>query len=540
MNAADDEIIFAPETAAAAEEAAAAAPPWTILIVDDEPDVHRITANVLRDFRFRDRGVRLISAYSAAEARAMLSTIDDLAIVLIDVVMETERAGFDLVRHIREVRGDRLVRIILRTGQPGSAPERQVITEYEIDDYREKAELTATRLFTAITTALRTYEVLTVIERGRRGLAAILAATTELFRLRSVSALLAALPETLRRVLNLADDDLVCWRRVGEAVEDAKVVAASGGFASARGQRLGDLAEGDVRDRLFAAFALGESRHERNRSTLFQRTHSGHEVVMLLDHGRAVSALEQELAAVCCTEAAVGLDNLYLIEQLKQSEQAAVLALAKCAEFKDDTTGRHVLRVSAYTRALIAELRQRGEFADVIDDTFADLVGLASVLHDVGKVGIHDAVLTKHGELDARELAEMRKHPQIGEAILKKAAAMIEGPTYLSVGAEVAAAHHERFDGQGYPRHLAGGAIPLAARILSVVDVFDALTSKRPYKQPWPVERALSLLEQEAGLAFDPVIVRAFVEGVRAGRIRVEAGRQPDSPLAMRAGTHSR
>ncbi len=533
VQAADDELVFAPETPSHGEVAEPSLAPWRVLVVDDEPDVHRITARVLGDYRFRGRGLSLISAYSAAEARQRLAEIDDIAVIIVDVVMETERAGLDLVRHIRNERGDRLVRIVLRTGQPGSAPERDVILAYDIDDYREKSELTAPRLFTMITTALRAYEDLTTIERGRRGLAAILSETAELFKLRSLTSFLAALPDSLCRVLGLTDDKLVCWRSEGQPVEAAQIVAASGGFTGYLHQRLAQISANDVRDRLQTAFRRGESRHQPRRSTLFQRTQSRHEVVMLLDHNRGLSDLEQELAALFCAEAAVGLDNVYLFEQLKQSEQASVLALAKCAEFKDDTTGRHVLRVCGYTRALIAELRLRGDFGGRLTDTFAELVGLASVLHDVGKVGIPDAVLGKQDRLSEDEFKRMRQHPEIGEKILKQAATMVDGATYLSVGAEIAAAHHERFDGQGYPRQLSGEHIPLAARILSVVDVFDALTTRRPYKEPWTVDEALRFLEEQAGSQFDPVVVRAFVDGVRGGRIRVDESGPPDVPVSL-------
>jgi response regulator RpfG family c-di-GMP phosphodiesterase len=534
VDTSDDTLVFAPETAETGE-AGQAAPPWAVLVVDDEPDVHRVTADVLATYRFHGRGIALFSAYSAAEARQRLAEIDDLAVVLIDVVMETERAGLDLVRHIRDGRGDRLVRIILRTGQPGSAPEHQVILDYDINDYREKAELTAAHLFTSITTALRAYEDLSTIERGRRGLATIVTAATELLRLHSLTAFLAALPETLSHLLGIAGDSLVCWRSVGQPVGSAEIVATSGAFRDLAHRRLDAIEPDDVRERLDRAFRVGESRYERRRCTLFQRTQSRHEVVILLQNGHDLSELDQELAALFCAQAAVGLDDLYLFEQLKQSERASVLALAKCAEFKDDNTGRHVLRVALYTRELIAELRRRGDFAARIDDEFADLVGLASVLHDVGKVGIRDAVLGKTAKLNDGEFQQMRRHPAIGEAILAQAAAMVDGPTYLSVGATIAAAHHERYDGRGYPHHLAGEAIPLAARILSVVDVFDALTSDRPYKAPWPVERVLHYLEEQAGSQFDPVVVRAFVAGVKEGRIGVDHDGAPELAMAVRS-----
>ena len=129
------------------------AQPWKLLVVDDEPEVHLITRMVLQGYRFEGRPLEILEARSAAEAKGLLETHSDIAVILLDVVMETEHSGLDLVRWIREDLKNVLVRIILRTGQPGAAPEKQVIIEYEINDYKAKTELTSIKLFTAVTSA---------------------------------------------------------------------------------------------------------------------------------------------------------------------------------------------------------------------------------------------------------------------------------------------------------------------------------------------------------------------------------------------------
>lgn len=138
--------------------------PWTILVVDDEPDVHAMTRILLRDLRFKDRPFEVLSAHSAAEARTILAEHDDIPVVLLDVVMETQHAGLDLVRYIREELGNSRMAIVLRTGQPGEAPERDVMLAYDINDYRGKTELTAQKLFTALVGGLRSWTNLTTIE----------------------------------------------------------------------------------------------------------------------------------------------------------------------------------------------------------------------------------------------------------------------------------------------------------------------------------------------------------------------------------------
>ena len=141
--------------------------PWRILVVDDDPQVFAVTKLVARDIEFKGRPVELLSAFSAEDAKAVLAETDDIAVILLDVVMETEHAGLDLIHDIRRDMGNEAVRIILRTGQPGQAPERKVIQDYDINDYRLKSELTEQSLFTAVVSALRAYDLIIDLERHR-------------------------------------------------------------------------------------------------------------------------------------------------------------------------------------------------------------------------------------------------------------------------------------------------------------------------------------------------------------------------------------
>ena len=171
-----------------------AAPPWPILVVDDDPQVHDMTGVLLRDFRFLGRGVQALAAYSAAEARAILAQRDDIPVMLLDVVMESDHAGLALARFVRQDLGNQRLRIILRTGQPGEAPEREVMLDYDINDYRSKTELTAQKLFTALVGALRSWNDITTIEKLNATLEArVLERTRELAEAQAFSARLVEL-----------------------------------------------------------------------------------------------------------------------------------------------------------------------------------------------------------------------------------------------------------------------------------------------------------------------------------------------------------
>ena len=189
--------------------------------------------------------------------------------------------------------------------------------------------------------------------------------------------------------------------------------------------------------------------------------------------------------------------SLVRMEELRETRLQIVQRLGRAAEYKDNETGMHVIRMSHFSQLLALAAGCSPAWAE-------DLLN-AAPMHDVGKIGIPDAVLRKPGPLDADEWATMRRHPEIGAEIIG------EHPSgVLQLAREIALAHHEKWDGSGYPRGLAGEAIPLSARIVAIADVFDALTTRRPYKEPWPVQEAMNHIAAQAGKHFDPALVALF------------------------------
>lgn len=184
--------------------------------------------------------------------------------------------------------------------------------------------------------------------------------------------------------------------------------------------------------------------------------------------------------------------------EIRSREKETLMRLARAGEHKDFDTAMHLQRMSLYSRALADKIGLSEEDAEIIE--------LAAPLHDIGKIGIADSILLKKGPLDDVEMKQMRKHPLIGYEILQ------DSPSkYLQKGSEIALAHHERFDGTGYPYSLKGADIPLAARIVALADVFDALTSVRPYKEAWSIDKALDYIGNESGKHFDPDLVTAML-----------------------------
>ena len=237
-------------------------------------------------------------------------------------------------------------------------------------------------------------------------------------------------------------------------------------------------------------------------------------------------AAQAHLEAVAST-ASVALDNQARRTERDRAQQSAILALARLAEKRDDDTGRHLERVSQYSRIIAEGLRMRGLHLDLITDSWTEDLVRSAPLHDVGKVGIPDSILKKPGPLTTAEREVMKTHTTIGAATLEAARAEGDAGGFLEMGRDIALCHHERWDGEGYPRGLSGDEIPLSARILSLADVYDALTTSRPYKEAWSHQRAMEWIAERGGTQFDPEVISVFLS--RAALFNSERERLADS-----------
>jgi response regulator RpfG family c-di-GMP phosphodiesterase len=519
----DDEDIIDSAATFASPAGADSAPslrprPWKVLVVDDEPEVHAMTAMVLADVRYKDAPVEMISAHSAAEARALLTTLPDIACILLDVVMETDDAGLTLVRYVRQELGNSNVRIILRTGQPGQAPERDVIVDYDINDYKAKTELTSQKLFTTMVATLRSYDDIMALEVSRSGLQKIIDASASLFQVRSMQTFSSGVLTQLSALLGGSVSGILCAQR-GSLFNDSKaceseifVLAGAGEYETcSRDGGACAVLPCPVQPLLNKVLGEKANIYADDHIALYIRTPNHREVAVYLHIDRPLRALDEKLVEVFCSKVSVGFDNIWLYEQLKKAHEATVVALADLAEYKNNDTGDHVLRVEQVTAETARKLRAMGHFSDKLDDIYLEQIGPAAILHDVGKVSTPDHILQKPGKLTPEEFAIMREHAETGGTILERAASLAEGSSYLSLGAEIAMSHHERWDGNGYPHGLSQEEIPLSARIVAVADVYDALISNRPYKDPWPLSEALDYIRKGAGQQFDPRVVEAFL-----------------------------
>ncbi len=312
----DDVLHLIDDTGVAPEDSSARK--WKVAVIDDDAAVHEGTRFALSDYSLNGATLEILSAYSAAEGRKLMREHPDIAAVLLDVIMETDVAGLELVEYIRNEIKNETVRIILRTGQPGQAPERRVIVQYDINDYKAKTELTADKLFTSLTAALRSYQQLERMVQTRRGLEIIIDAASTLYDFKSMQRLAEGVLTQLASLLNVECAGILVLRDDG-AGSELSVLAGSGCYSRFIGTTSSKSLDPDLREMVEAAFQRRKNEFADHRSVLYLRTGSGREVVVLLQAERQLSDTDRALVEIFSSRLSIAFDNVILYQQLHEA-----------------------------------------------------------------------------------------------------------------------------------------------------------------------------------------------------------------------------
>jgi signal transduction histidine kinase/DNA-binding NarL/FixJ family response regulator len=371
---------------------------WKVAVIDDEPAVHDGTRFALNDYRLNGQGLEILSAYSAAEGRELMRNHPDVAVVLLDVIMESDTAGLDLVEFIRSDLKNETVRIILRTGQPGQAPERRVIVDYDINDYKAKTELTADKLFTAMTAALRSHQQLQRMVETRRGLEIIIEAASTLFDFKSMQRLAEGVLTQIASLLNVDCAGILVLREPQNAHETFSVLAGSGCYSRFIGTDVAKLIEHDLRRLVEEAFTRRRHEFSSRRSVLYIKTLSDREVVVVLEAARHLSDTDRALVEIFCSRLSIAFDNVILYEQLQRSNVSLEERVSE--RTRDLTTANRRLA------AQWARLRQANTFKSEILGTVAhDLKNPLGVI--LGRTEILKEMIAAAGALDSGVQAQI-------------------------------------------------------------------------------------------------------------------------------------
>ncbi|MBT0587321.1 DUF3369 domain-containing protein [Alteromonas oceanisediminis] len=474
---------------------------WKILIVDDEPEVHAVTKLALSDFTFNGKRLTFVSAYSGEEAKLAIENHHDVAVVLLDVVMEQDDSGLKVAEYIRDHLHNHFCRIILRTGQPGQAPEKDVIINYDINDYKSKTELTAQKLFTVVISALRSYNDIIVIEENRAGLQKIVESSADLFCSRSLETFIQGIIQQLASILGCSKDAAYITSAVAtpqplHSVNNDQlfIFAGNGEYAHYEGKPMEEVIDTVKLASCKKALAHKEIVYGDDHLVAFCHSKSKRGSLLYLSGlPRKLSRVDRNLVEIFAQNVQIAFDNVLATRDIEDTQQEIIERLGVAME--DNINGSEQLRCMREMCELLA-------IKVGIPEDRAKLFSLAVPLHDVGSSKLPKGLLQKPSELTDKERESIKSHTEYGYKMLKGSQRPV-----IQMAATLAYQHHERWDGSGYPNGLKRDSIVLEARITSIIDVFDALYNERPHKPAWPLEKVIDYIQTERGKHFDPELV---------------------------------
>ncbi|BCO18609.1 MULTISPECIES: response regulator [unclassified Alteromonas] len=494
---------------------------WKVLIVDDEPEVHAVTKLALNDFSLNGKTLEFVSAYSGEEAKNCFRDHDDIAVVLLDVVMETDDAGLKVAEYIRNELDNHFTRIILRTGQPGQAPEKDVIINYDINDYKSKTELTAQKLFTVIIAALRSYRDIIVIEENRRGLEKIIDASVDLFSSRSLEKFMQGIIQQLASILGCSKDAAYITTAVATTSRTLNTVNSPSNVKSSMGKDELYVFAGNGEYASKEGVALKEAispqeyalcaKAMREKQIVYAEDHvvaycnsKSHKGALLYLSGlpRRIGESDRHLVKRFSDSVQLAFDNVLKTVDVEATQREIIERLGKVLEHENESSN-HIKRMIEMSVLLAQKAGLKEKDVNALK--------LAIPLHDIGTSFVPKSILHKSTPLTEDEIFEIRKHAEFGYQILKNSSR----PT-IQLAATLAKEHHERWDGRGYPDGKAQDGIQIESRIATLVDVFDALINERPYKPAWTIDKVEAVIREESGKHFDPELVSLLLSDLPA------------------------
>lgn len=474
---------------------------WRILVVDDDESIHQITRLVLADACIEQRKLDIVSAYSSKEAQEILANDDSFCMAFVDVVMETDHAGLELVEWIRKEKKNQAIRLILRTGQAGNAPEAKVIKEFDINDYKEKTDFTAGKMTTTVYASIRAYRDIMTIQRSLDAFKQLIKSTHDLLKISQFRPFGSAALNHLLTLMNVESSALYIARNQRDFDEESTnlIIACTGKYVSESDSL--DNSDIDFKVKRLIQRAFEDKNHVSGDEYFvgYYEASPGASSVLYIEFEDDAEHFRSSLAELFATNVALILESLTKQHEIESTQKELLYIVGEAIEARSKETGAHVQRVSLICELLATKLE--------LDNKFIEAIKLASPLHDIGKVAIPERILHKPGKLDEQEWGVMKSHTDCGAQLLSKSRASIS-----RLAAKLAKYHHENWDGSGYPEGLKGENIPIEARIVALADVFDALGSARCYKSIWSQEDIKSYILEQRGIKFEPRLVDVFMD----------------------------
>ncbi|MBN2260544.1 MAG: HD-GYP domain-containing protein [Clostridiales bacterium] len=469
---------------------------WKILLADDSNEEFKIFEMVFEDFQYCGKKTQFFHAKNADEAKRMLSDNEDLAVVLLDENLHGLQSITDIVAFIRDFLNNYKIRIIVRSKNPVILEKNKKVFEYDINEYTTNTQVTVEHLHNIIMAALKSFDESNQFFMYENGFKLILDHTNDFLYYETKSELYQNILELVTKIINN--------KNVKYMIYDESHLKTLFFMDIDRNFR-----EINIDD---ASSIIGESEVKK----VFQCEHNliidGNTVQMNFKYDNdcihiyvmnfeEFNEIERQLFWILESNLRLILKSFLSRYEMNETQEELLYTLGDVIETRSVETANHTTRVAHLSEILALKLG--------INEKRSKLLKITSAIHDIGKIGIRDEILNKTGKLSFLEYEEVKKHSEIGYEILRDTEEEI-----LMVAANIARFHHERWDGKGYPIGLKGEEIDMFSRIVSLIDVYDALSHKRIYKEAWNHDAVVAYILENKGKMFDPEIVDVFMENI--------------------------
>ena len=496
-----DTFLFEDENESSQEAIDVNAQCWRILVVDDDESVHQVTKLVLSGLVIEGRSLELVSVFSKQQAQELLAQDQDFCIAFVDVVMESDHAGLELIEWIRNDLKNQAIRLVLRTGQAGTAPEAKVIKEFDINDYKEKTDFTSNKMITTLYAGIRAYRDIMTIQRSLDAFKSLITTTHHLLRIDQIRSFGSAVLNQLLTLMDIQSSALYIARNQLDfnQQEHNSIIACTGRYVSDAENLASSSIDNNVKQKITQAFEQKQHQSSDKCFIGYYETSANTASVLYIEIENTSHYFNSNLLEFFATNVALIFEGLTRQYQIEVTQKDLLFIVGEAIEARTKESGAHVRRV-----ALICELLARKLN---LDEHYIDAIKVSAPLHDIGKITIPETILTKPAELDEQEWQIIKNHTVSGAELLSKSQSSI-----ATLAARLARYHHENWDGSGYPEGLSGEQIPVEARIMAVADVFDALGIKRVYKEAWHENDIKQFMIEERGKKFEPRLIDILID----------------------------
>jgi len=474
---------------------------WRILIVDDDETVHQVTRLVLADAEIEGRKLDLVSAFSKEEAKALLEQDSDFSIAFVDVVMESDHAGLELVEWIRNDLKNQNIRLILRTGQAGTVPEAKVIKAFDINDYKEKTDFTSGKMITSVYAGIRAYRDIMTIQHSLDAFKNLISATHDLLKINQLRVFGSAALNHLLILMEVESSALYIARHqlhYDDELTDM-IIACTGKYeAICDNLNSADEISESVKQKISDAFKRKSHYCDDDCFIGYYETTNSSESVLYIEFEGANEHFKAQLAEIYATNVALILEGLFRRVEIEREHQSLLYTIGDAIEPGHKDSKGHVKRVAACSELMASKLH--------LSNKYIEGLKLAASMHDIGNILIPEEILTKPSPLNDDEWRIVKTHTKLGGRLFARSSDSIN-----QLASRIALHHHENWDGSGYPDGLMGKSIPLEARIVAIADVFDVLAIDRCYAPKWPEDKIKAYMIAQKGIKFEAKLIDVLI-----------------------------